>query len=212
MYIYKITNKINGKIYIGLTTISPEKSKHYYGSGTYIVRAIKKYGKHNFTKDILEQNIKSNDDLHAAEINWINLHNATNPDIGYNISTGGESGAIGHKHSEETKKIISDHSKNISKETRIKLSKASKGRILSEDHKRKIKESNIGQKRSEDAKNKMSIGGKGKILSDEHRNNISKASKGRVFSEETRRKLSESNKRTKALNKDKSASSNDSDK
>ncbi len=207
MYIYKITNKINGKIYIGLTSKSLEKSKHYYGSGVHITRAIKKYGKKNFTKDILEHDIQTDDDLYLAEIKWIKLYNANDPTIGYNISKGGESGSNGYKHSEDTKRIISECLKNMSDETRKKRSEAFKGRILSEDHKRKIKESNVGQKRSDETKNKMSVSGKGKILSEEHKNNISKASKGRVFSEETRKKLSESNKKTKSLNKSKETSS-----
>ena len=49
MYIYKITNNINGKEYIGYKTKTVNESKNYYGSGIIIKHAIKKYGKDNFS-------------------------------------------------------------------------------------------------------------------------------------------------------------------
>lgn len=53
-YIYKTTNLVNGKQYIGkhkATKFEPDK---YIGSGTLLLRAIKKYGKHNFSCELLE--------------------------------------------------------------------------------------------------------------------------------------------------------------
>jgi group I intron endonuclease len=67
MIIYKTTNLVNKKFYIG-------KDKHnnpnYLGSGELILKAIKKYGKHNFKKEILEEceNIK---DMANRERFWI---------------------------------------------------------------------------------------------------------------------------------------------
>lgn len=91
MIIYKITNLINSKIYIG-------KSKHnnpsYMGSGTLITKAIIKYGKENFSKEILEE-CDNEDDLNAKEIYWISKYNSTNPTIGYNIDKGGIGGGLG---------------------------------------------------------------------------------------------------------------------
>ena len=54
MYIYKTTNQINGKIYIGLTTMNEEESKWYFGSGDSIKKALEKHGVENFKKEILE--------------------------------------------------------------------------------------------------------------------------------------------------------------
>jgi len=86
MIIYKITNTINGKIYIGKSEKNNEK---YYGSGILIKKSIIKYGKENFSKEILEEfdNIER---LNEREIYWINLLDSRNPKIGYNIAPGGE--------------------------------------------------------------------------------------------------------------------------
>lgn len=53
-YIYKTTNLINNKIYIGQHKVKEEKiDNSYYGSGKLIIQAIKKYGKENFkSRDI----------------------------------------------------------------------------------------------------------------------------------------------------------------
>ena len=51
MHIYSIRNNINGKIYIGKSRLNV--NENYFGSGLRIKRAIKKYGKENFTKNII---------------------------------------------------------------------------------------------------------------------------------------------------------------
>ena len=105
MYIYKITNKLNGKIYIGQSIRSVEKSGSYYGSGIYIVAAIKKYGKCNFEKAILEH-CSSVEELNTREIYWIAELNSTIKNIGYNINAGGEGLTIYHNKSEEESALI----------------------------------------------------------------------------------------------------------
>ena len=88
MQIYKITNLINGKIYIGKDTVS---DKNYYGSGLLIKRSINKHGIENFKKEILEE-CNNNDELCIREKYWIEKYNSTNSQIGYNISKGGDGG------------------------------------------------------------------------------------------------------------------------
>jgi group I intron endonuclease len=90
MYIYKTTNLVNGKIYIGLSTKSVEESQSYYGSGALIKEAIRKYGKSNFAKEILEQNVTSREDLIGLEKYWIAHHKSNNREIGYNLTHGGD--------------------------------------------------------------------------------------------------------------------------
>lgn len=90
MYIYKSTNKINGKIYIGLTTMREEESEWYFGSGDSIKKAIEKHGVENFEKEILERGFSSKEELSEAEIKWIKHFRSTEREIGYNLSPGGD--------------------------------------------------------------------------------------------------------------------------
>lgn len=86
MIIYKTTNLINGRIYIG-------KDKHndpkYLGSGKILKQAIVKYGKGNFSKEILEV---CTDELMwlQREVYWISYYNSIKE--GYNIALGGSGG------------------------------------------------------------------------------------------------------------------------
>jgi len=87
--IYKTTNLINGKIYVGKTTKPTEYN--YFGSGKIISWAIDKYGLSNFTREILEE-CSTNKKLNIREIFWIKKLNSTDHSIGYNISKGGTGG------------------------------------------------------------------------------------------------------------------------
>ena len=86
--IYKTTNLVNGKIYIGKDA---KNRSTYFGSGTILKQAIKKYGVENFKKEILEvcENLKV---LAEKEIYWIEKFDARNSSIGYNIAKGGNGG------------------------------------------------------------------------------------------------------------------------
>lgn len=95
MIIYKATNIINNKVYIGQTmhSLSNRKSQHIngYGRGSHyrFPKAIKKYGKENFKWEII-YTAKNLDDLNEKEIYFINLYDSTNPNKGYNIKSGGK--------------------------------------------------------------------------------------------------------------------------
>ena len=86
MFIYKTTNNINGKIYVGKQS---SKRKDYLGSGIVLSHAIKKYGKESFSKEILEECF-SFEELNQREIFWIEKLNSRNADVGYNLSIGGD--------------------------------------------------------------------------------------------------------------------------
>ena len=107
MEIYKITNTLNGKIYIGKDTTSDPK---YYGSGLLIRRSINKYGIGNFTKEIIDIT-EDYDELSNKEKYWIKQYNSTNPEIGYNISEGGDGGNTlsNHPDLDIIRKKISDN-------------------------------------------------------------------------------------------------------
>jgi len=88
MIIYKTTNLINGKGYVGYDTRNNPK---YLGSGIYLNAAIKKYGIENFKKEIIEDNIFDINFLAEREMFWIKKLNTRAPN-GYNLSDGGLGG------------------------------------------------------------------------------------------------------------------------
>ncbi len=173
-YIYLTTNLINGKIYVGKRKL--KKFSHYYkGSGTILREAFKKYGRENFSC-ILIDTAETNEELCTKEQYWIKYYNSRDPDIGYNITAGGE-GSIGYKHSEEAKQKMHD---------------AKIGKPLSPEWIEHREASRAGFKHSEETKQKISQANKGHKVSDETRKKLSKAGKGRTVSEETKQKLRES--------------------
>lgn len=91
-YIYKTTNLVNGKIYIGQHK-STNFDARYYGSGLLLREALKKYGKDNFTIEVIEE-CASKKELDEKEIYYIYLFDAMNSDIDYNLSLGGTGGDI----------------------------------------------------------------------------------------------------------------------
>jgi len=152
-FIYKTTNNINNKIYIGQFHYTTEEKPNYLGSGKELQRDIKKYGKENFTRIILEQNIISFKELEKSEIKWTNFYNPQlDPEIGYNRKMGNgtqlsqrllkKMSEIQKKipkkpHSQKTKNKLSMinsgmgngfYGKYHTKETKEKLSKLKKGK------------------------------------------------------------------------------------
>lgn len=187
MIIYKITNLLTNKIYIGQDSKNNPK---YLGSGKILKRAIKKYGKENFKKEVLEE-CNNQIELDNREQYWINLLNTTNQNIGYNISFGGQTGwHKGLKHSEETKKLFSETRKG--KLTGNK--NGMYGKKHTEDAKKKManpqfgdKNGMYGKKHTEDTKKKMS-----QILSGENNPFF-----GKKHNEDTKKKMSELAKKRK---------------
>jgi len=177
MYIYKTTNKLNGKIYIGLSTKSVEESVDYLGSGTVIQLSIEKHGKENFIKEILEEGISNESLLCDLEVYWIKTLKSTDRSIGYNIHEGGAFGGWA--------KNFYNHPnhKQISK----KLSESGKGRVVSEETKEKIRQSMIG-------KNTGNTSFKGRTHTKEALEKLSKAATGRKHSAESLKKISEASK------------------
>ena len=82
--VYKTTNNINGKIYIG---VSSNNYHHYKGSGLLIKKALKKYGAENFTKEILFS-FDNKEDMLAKEKELVNEEFLLRDDT-YNIIEGG---------------------------------------------------------------------------------------------------------------------------
>lgn len=199
MIIYKITNKINGKIYIGQTTLTIKeriashlKTAKIENRRSAIHLAINSYGIGSFHIEQIDSAI-SIEELNRKEIYWIETLNCLSPN-GYNIRMGGSQGG---RCSDELKNKIS---------ARIKIAHL-EGRKRS-----------AGYYHSEETKKKISIAKKGKTLSDfseEHRKNMSIAQKGlpkpksEIWRENHRakmsgRKNSEETKRKRAVSLQKS--------
>lgn len=169
MVIYKTINLINKKIYVGQDLNNNPK---YLGSGLLLNRAIKKYGKHNFKKEILEY-CKSKDDLNNREIYWIDNLNAINE--GYNITKGGSGGDV-----------ISNHPN--SKQIKEKLRKSLK---WSDDRRKKQK---LKGKDNPMFGKTHSVETRKKIGSREYAKGEDHYAYGKTMSDETKKKLSVANK------------------
>lgn len=88
MFIYITTNKINGKKYIGMCT---RDNNQYLGSGKLLKQAINKYGKDNFTREIIER-CDDFEDLCEKEKYWIDYYDAVSSSEFYNLIEGGIGG------------------------------------------------------------------------------------------------------------------------
>ena len=153
MYIYKTTNLLNGKFYIGKRVYRKKDDNWYLGSGIYLNRAIKKYGREYFKKEILEW---CNNKIHLCEreIYWIKQLNATNKEIGYNLSLGGDGGNVGIEAYIKIGNKL--RGKKKPKEFGEKISKALKGKSKSKEHNEKVRQSLMGRKRPQEVVDKMS--------------------------------------------------------
>ena len=100
-YIYKVTNLVNKKIYIGLHK-AERFDENYWASGTLIKQAFEKYGMENFSREIIQE-CDTLDELNQAERYWIEYYNSTDTNIGYNIAYGGFC-CPAHRLSESEKK------------------------------------------------------------------------------------------------------------
>jgi group I intron endonuclease len=136
--VYKITNKQNRKIYIGITNQGATTNRWYKhcsdancGSDFPIHNAIRKYGRDNFQVEVIE--VIENQDydyLKEREIYWIKFYDSYNRKIGYNLTLGGD-GTFGRHHSEETKDKIRQKAlgRKVSESAKKKMSDSHKKRI-----------------------------------------------------------------------------------
>lgn len=167
MTIYKITNKLNNKVYIGKTInfkrrIDKHKrllnnKKHH---NRHLQNAWNTLGESNFTFEEIAK-AKTLEELNTLEVSFISKYNSLNE--GYNMTSGGDSGI------------------SFSKDVLERMSKSHLGVSLAESHKKSISDSLINKNRPENVKNKISKSHQGKVISPEHRAKISASLKGRTY-------------------------------
>jgi group I intron endonuclease len=166
-YVYKITNKVNNKAYIGATVTSVKSrwnrhcsdAKHNRDNQA-IHAAIRKYGIDKFEIQILEQHDDSDHTFNVLEPKYIQEHN-TFGENGYNMTQGGE-GWLNMRHRPESIQ--------------------------------KMRQSKIGKKATQQAKQNMSDARKGQVAWNKGKKcpQISAAKQGKLLSSEHRQALSES--------------------
>jgi group I intron endonuclease len=142
--IYKILNKVNGKFYIGSAIDIKQRwrqHKHYLRlnkhKNIYLQRAWNKYWEQSFDFIVIEECPIS--ELICVEQKWLDLTKCFDITIGYNLTpTAGNSKGV--KHTEETRKRMSDAKKKMTQETKEKMRQNNIGKKLTEEHKAKISE------------------------------------------------------------------------
>lgn len=118
--IYLITNKLNGKKYVGQTNNLERRINQHRHGDQYVDRAIRAHGWENFTVEVLKE-CENSAELDYWEKYFIKARNTRKPN-GYNLTDGGE-GILGHKHKPETiallkkkhkgRKLTPEHCANI---------------------------------------------------------------------------------------------------
>ncbi len=183
-YLYRITNQLNEKVYIGQTVNDKRRwaahksfAKNPERTGQYIHRAMSKYGSENFTFEVIAT-CRTQDDADETENMLINQYDSRNSGVGYNLLNGGNRGNwLGRKHSEKSK------DKNRA---------AHLGKKASEETK---------QKQSQSMKEKCANGWIPVLPNNKGRKGRVSPRKGVTLSEETKKKISESSKGKPAWNK-----------
>jgi len=146
MIVYKTTNLVNNKIYVGK---DKKNNPKYLGSGKIFRQALLKYGVENFKKDIIEF-CDSVESLNKQEIYWIAKLNARDRNVGYNISSGGEFGDTitfnPNKALICAKISKANKGKKRTDETKKRLSDALMGHAVNENTRQRVRETRISLK------------------------------------------------------------------
>ena len=148
--VYKHTNKVNNKSYVGITSQPLNNRGRRNGIGyrecICFYNAIKKYGWDNFEHEIILENLTKKE-AEQKEIELIAQYKSNQREYGYNIQSGGNSTG------------------RMAQETKEKISSKLKGTKFTDEHKRKISEAqigkknhNFGKKTSNEVKEKIRIG------------------------------------------------------
>jgi group I intron endonuclease len=158
-YVYKITNKVNGKVYLGQTNDHVQRWAQHRSAALneptqVVARAMKKYGIDSFTFEVVGS-CRTLKEVNDFEPQFIEQYNSCDPKFGYNVEKGGG----GMPRSPETCKKMSE---GIRKYYETHNSKR-KGQKLTEEHKKNVSigsmgkaGTNIGKEFSEEWKNKIS--------------------------------------------------------
>jgi group I intron endonuclease len=170
-YVYRATNKINNRVYIGQTVdLEKRKIKHILESRSgwgcwYFHNALRKYGESNFEWDVVEKiEAGSYDELKRnlcdRERYYIKEFKTNYRDGGYNLTSGGENPPL-TSTLPNSKEIYKEIAKKTSKRM-MGCGNPMYGKTITEEHRKKLSEAKIGRKLSTTTKEKMSANAIGK--------------------------------------------------
>lgn len=189
--IYRITNTVNQKVYIGFTEKNPDyrwrqhiRTMKYVDATQhqYLHKAMLKYGVEHFIFEVIYQSLDQHDTLSVMEPLFITAYRSFGVGV-YNLSNGGESSMKGRKHSSTSRALIGAASRGNSyakghkhtDETKLICGDASRNRVITDDFRSKISKLKIGNKNflghrhTAETKLKMSLSQRGRPVSEEQR-------------------------------------------
>ena len=144
--VYQHKNKINGKVYIGITSQKPEqrwRNGEGYKSSPHFYSAIQKYGWDNFEHNILFVEL-TKEQACLKEQELIKEFNSMNREYGYNSTSGGDIFVMNEETKQKISQALMGNQNNLghscSEEKKKKISEAQKGREFTEEHKQKLSE------------------------------------------------------------------------
>lgn len=193
VYIYLIRNLVNNKTYVGQHNGTVN---YYFGSGQNIKRAIKKYGKENFTKTILKKGNFNQLFLDELEKHYIRLYSPARTPNSYNLTDGGQGPNNWKPTDEQRAKMKARAIKRCEDpEVRKKMGDHMRGKKMLPQTAEALRKSvignkwNIGRKRSKESIEKMAAQFRGRTYTDQQRKNMSNGRRGMKLSEEHKRNL-----------------------
>lgn len=200
-YVYKITNKLNGKIYIGVRSCRCAIDEDpYMGSGKLLKEDMRSIGEENFTKEILHI-VSTREEAMDIERKLVDKKFIDRNDT-YNLIIGGNDGGWKWITEDEDKlKVIrkrmseSAKVKVFSDEHRRKLSESGKQRIITEEHRKNMSEAHKGHKMPLKVAESLRQANLGRTLSEEHRKKIALANTGKKHTQKTKNIIAASNRR-----------------
>lgn len=145
--VYQHKNKLNGKMYFGITSKNPIErwgsNGANYKSTPHFYSAIQKYGWDNFEHNILRENL-TKEEACSIEKEFISRYKTQDRRFGYNVLEGGQASVL-HKEVREKMSVSMLGNKNgfghpCSEEKKKKISDVQKGKKLSDEHKSKLSE------------------------------------------------------------------------
>lgn len=123
--IYRFTNRVNGKVYIGYTSQTPERRYQSHTTTKLkhkLHQAFDEYGLDNFAFDVIYQSKDGDHTLNVMEQYFIDEYDSIR--CGYNMVSGGSAAFAGMSHSEETKRLMSEKRKGCQQSEEHKAKKA----------------------------------------------------------------------------------------